>query len=323
MSKVIVLAGGRGFLGGILQRFLLGEGFDVVVLSRSATKLGGGVTVVRWDGRTLGDWRNCIDGAHAVVNLSGRSVNCRYNRRNRRDIIASRVESTRVLGEAIAGCKSPPAVWLNLSTATIYKHSLERPMDEETGEIGATRAAKDAFSVDVALAWERAFDEASTPATRKVLLRAAMVLSKDKGGVLEVLRRLVRLRLGGAMAGGDQYVSWIHGDDFCAAVRFLIERDDMVGPVNVSSPQPLTNRELMRALRRRCGVRIGLPATRWMLEVGAFILRTQTELVIKSRRVVPGKLLASGCRFEFPDIETALADILDAGHPLQVVGLPA
>ena len=305
----IVLAGGSGFLGRLLSGHLASSGYEVVVLSRSPSG-NGGATTVAWDGETIGPWREYIKGARAVVNLAGRSVNCRYTRANRREILQSRLRSTRVLGEAIAHCDDPPPVWLNASTATIYKHSLDEPNDDLTGEIGATPEAKDAFSVEVAVAWERELAEAPTPATRKVALRAAMVLFPEKGGVFDVLRRLVRLRLGGTMGSGDQYVSWIVDDDFCRAVEFLIQHDDIDGPVNLAAPNPVTNRALMRTLRRLCGVRVGLPATRWMLEAGALFLRTETELVIKSRNVIPTRLLDAGFEFHYPDIESAASELL-------------
>jgi uncharacterized protein (TIGR01777 family) len=202
----------------------------------------------------------------------------------------------------------PPAVWLNSSTATIYKHSLDRAMDER-GEIGATREAKDAFSVEVAREWERAFESALTPATRKVALRTAMVLGTQAGGVLHVLRRLARFGLGGHMGNGDQYVSWIQEEDFCRAIEWLIRNEDFCGPVNLAAPNPIPNRELMRTLRTACGKSFGLPAMRWMLEIGAFFMRTETELIIKSRRVVPGRLLASGFEFRFPTLKEALDDL--------------
>ena len=222
----------------------------------------------------------------------------------------SRVESTRVLGQAIASCERPPPVWLNASTATIYKHSLERPMDEATGVIGATPEAQDAFSIDVARAWEHEFDAAATPQTRKVTLRTAMVLGLGRNSVFPMLRRLTRWGLGGAIAGGRQYVSWIHEADFCRAIQWLIDRPDFSGIVNVAAPHPVTNAEMMRLFRRLCHRPLGLPAYRWMLEIGTWLLRTESELVIKSRYVVPGRLLAGGFEFRFPDMQDALADLL-------------
>lgn len=309
-NRSIVIAGGSGFLGHLLCASLVADGYRVVVLSRCPARRQSDVTCIPWDGRVLGEWTRCLDGAEALINLAGRSVNCRYHRRNRRAILESRLQSTRLLGEAVGSCAAAPRVWLNSSTATIYKHSLEQPMDELSGEIASTPEAKDAFSVDVAVAWERAFEQASTPATRKVALRTAIVLDRCKGTALDVLGRLVRWRLGGTMAPGNQFFSWIHGRDFCRAIRFLLDRDDLSGPVNLAAPNPVSNRELMRALRQVCGVRIGLPATRWMLELGALPLRSETELMIKSRRVVPTRLLQKGFHFHFPELEAALSDIL-------------
>jgi len=308
-TKRIVLAGGSGFLGRLLgRRWIQGDG-EVVVLTRSPSQRDGEIKEVHWDGATLGAWTAQIDGARAVVNLTGRSVDCRYDARNRREILQSRVNSTRVLGEAIAKSGQPPPVWLNSSTATIYRHAFDRPMDEATGEIVATPEAKDAFSVEVACAWEKALADAGTPATRRVALRTAMVLGAGRNSVLPVLRRLARLGLGGKMASGRQFVSWILEEDFCRAVQWLIERDDISGPVNLAAPNPVTNRELMETMRRVCGAPFGLPASRWMLEIGAFLLRTETELMIKSRRVVPGRLLAAGFDFRFPTFEHAVRDV--------------
>ena len=307
MNHRIILAGGSGLLGQLLARRFRARGDDVVVLTRHP-QTGRGAREMAWDGATIGPWASEVEGAAAVINLAGRSVDCRYHERNRRLIWDSRVNSTRVLGEAIARCVVPPPVWLNASTATIYKHSLDRPMDEATGTIGATPEAKDGFSVAVAQAWEQTLDAAAAPATRKVALRVAMVLGRD-GGVLPVLRRLVRLGLGGSMAGGRQFMSWIHEDDFGRAIEWLLEHDDMAGPVNLAAPEPLPNAEFMRQLRAACGVPFGLPAARWMLEAGAVFLRTETELILKSRRVVPGRLTAAGFAFRHPQLADALADL--------------
>jgi hypothetical protein len=305
----LIVPGGSGFLGRILTPWFGGRGWDVVVLTRRLEEVAAPARGVGWDGRTLGEWTRELDGAQAVVNLAGRSVNCRYHERNRREILDSRVFSTRVLGEAIARCASPPRVWLNSSTATIYKHSLDRAMDEETGEIGATPEAKDVFSVEVAQAWESALAEANTPMTRKLALRTAIVLGADDGGVFRVLRRLVRMGLGGRMGSGRQFVSWIHEEDFCRAIEWLIGCEGFTGAVNLAAPAPVPNRELMRLLRQACGVPFGLPAACWMLEVGALLLRTETELIIKSRRVVPGRLLAAGFQFRFPTLPATLSDL--------------
>ncbi|HXR04043.1 MAG TPA: TIGR01777 family oxidoreductase [Verrucomicrobiae bacterium] len=308
MNRRIVIAGGNGFLGRILAADFLRQKDEVIILTRMPRSRDNGVKEVAWDGRMPGDWTRFLDGARAVINLAGRSVDCRYHDRNRQLILNSRVESTRALGEAIKRCAKPPAVWLNASTATIYKHSLDRPMGED-GEIGATREAKDEFSVTVAQAWERTLYEDDTPKTRKITLRMAMVLGAG-GGVFPVLRRLVRCGLGGKMAEGNQFVSWIHEADLCRSIQWLVTRDDFYGAVNLAAPNPIPNREMMRVLRKICGWPFGLPATAWMLEAGAVLLRTETELIIKSRRVVPGRLLKSGFAFTFPTMEAALLDIL-------------
>jgi len=309
IPRKLVIAGGSGFLGQALVRWFTAREWEVVVLSRTPAPPSDSERIVAWDGATLGAWAAELDGADALVNLAGRSVNCRYHARNRRQIMDSRIDSTRVLGQAIARCSRPPAVWLNSSTATIYKHSYDRPMDELTGEIGATAAAKDAFSIEVAVAWEREFREATVRRTRKVALRTAMVLGPQPGTVYRVLRRLARLGLGGQIAGGRQYVSWLHEDDFCRAIEWLFGHGEVSGVVNLAAPEPVTNRQLMRVMRRAVHMPIGLPATRWMLKIGTWLLRTESELVIKSRRVVPDRLLKSGFEFEHPTLESAVADL--------------
>jgi uncharacterized protein (TIGR01777 family) len=306
-KKRILLAGGSGFLGYALSKTLLAGNYEVIVLTRSPRARSDGMKEIGWDAKSLGDWANFVDGAEVVINLTGRSVDCRYNEKNRRAIIASRVDSTRVLGEAIAKCNQPPRVWLNSSSATIYKHTFEKAMDE-AGETGATPEAKDEFSIEVIRQWERALDGAQTPATRKVALRITLVLGKD-GGVFPVLRRLARFGLGGKMGGGRQFVSWIHEEDFCSAVEWIIANENLSGAINLATPDPLPNGETMRLICEACGVPFGLPATEWMLEVGAFFLRTETELILKSRRVVPEKLLASGFHFQFPDLRGALKNL--------------
>lgn len=311
----IILAGGTGFLGRILRRSLTAGGYEVIILSRSASAAGAdrvkeNVREVHWDGWCLGPWTSELEGALALINLAGRSVNCRYNERNRKLIMDSRVDSTRVLGEAVGGCTAPPKVWLNSSTATIYQHSLDRDRDENSAEFDSTPEAKDAFSVSVTRNWEQAFAQASTPQTRKVALRISMVLGTEEGTVFRIFTKLTRLGLGGRMSSGNQYVSWIHEDDFCRAVQWVIANEKLTGPVNFTAPHPLPNHEMMRLLRRACGIPVGLPAARWMLELGAFFMRTETELILKSRRVVPRRLLDSGFTFHFPRFEEAARDLL-------------
>ncbi|MFJ7299462.1 epimerase [Streptomyces sp. NPDC099088] len=305
----VVLPGGTGQVGAILDRALTAAGHEVTVLTRHPKRAHD----VEWDGITLGPWATAIDGCDAVVNLAGRSVSCRYTPENLRAMMDSRVDSARVVGEAIAASARPPRVWLQMSTATVYAHRFDAPHDEATGVIGGTEPGVPdywAYSVEIARNWERAQAEAPTPATRKVALRSAMVMSPDRGGVFDVLSRLARLGLAGPVAGGAQYVSWIHEEDFVRAVEFLIARDDLDGPVNLSSPGPLPHRDFMRALRAAWGVPVGLPATRWMAEAGAFALRSDTELLLKSRRVVPGRLRAAGFAFSHPEWPSAATTLV-------------
>jgi len=235
-------------VGSALGRALRSAGHEVVVLTRQAAGEG----QVSWDGERLGSWARELDGSDVVINLAGRSVSCRYTKQNLTEMMRSRVRSARVVGQAIAAASRPPRAWLQMSTATIYEHTHGTPNDDVTGVIGGWEEDVPgywAFSVDIAQAWERELDEAKVPLTRKVALRAAMVMTPDRGGVFDVLSRMARLGLGGPVAGGAQYVSWIHEDDFTAAVRFIIDHDILTGPVNLASPGPLRQRELMRELR--------------------------------------------------------------------------
>lgn len=305
----IVIAGGTGFLGQLLASYFTGTGREVVVLTRRQSETPAtSAKYVLWDGRSSGPWVQSTDGALAVINLAGRSVNCRYNARNRRLIMDSRVHSTRALGEAIRNSRKPPRAWLNSSTATIYRHNFGSPWDE-SGEIGSHPDAKDAFSVQVATEWERTLEHSPTPDTRKIALRTAMVLGTGSNSVFPTLRRLVRCGLGGRMGNGRQFVSWIHEIDFCRAIEWLIGRDDIIGPVNLAAPNPVTNEEMLRTLREVGHRRLGLPATTWMLETGAWLLRTETELIIKSRRVIPGRLLKMGFVFQFASIREAFSEL--------------
>lgn len=306
----VVIPGGTGQVGTLLARAFVADGHEVVVLSRNPGEAPW--RIVRWDAETVGDWAAEVDGADAVINLAGRSVNCRYNAENRRRIKESRITSTRAVGQAIAGAARPPRLWLQASTATIYAHRYDAPNDEATGTLGgAEPAAPDAwrFSIDVARSWEQAAEEAVVPRTRKVLLRSAMTMSPDRGGVFDVLLGLVRWGLGGTSGDGRQYVSWIHDRDFLRAVYWLIDHAELAGAVNLASPNPVPNAEFMRTLRAAWGIRFGLPATRGMLEIGAFLMRTETELVLKSRRVVPGRLLPSGFVFQYPTWAEAASDL--------------
>ena len=294
--QTIILAGGSGFLGTILADYFTARGTKVVILTRIPRPRDDSIREVWWDGTNLGEWAKELEGARALINLAGISVNCRYHAKNRKLMLDSRLDSTRVLGEAVARCTNPPPVWLNSSTATIYKHTLG-PAWDEAGEIGGCAAAKDIFSVHVATEWERVFNEAVTPRTRKVALRSAMVLGHGKNSVLPNLLRMARLGLGGSLAGGRQFVSWIHQEDWSRAVEWILEHEDLSGSVNLASPNPVTNAEFMAAIRKVCHVPVSLSSPLWLLELGAFFLRTETELIIESRRVVPGKLLAHGFTF--------------------------
>lgn len=306
----IVIPGGAGQVGTILARAFHDAGHEVTVLSR--TPAPAPWRAAAWDAETLGDWAATLDGADAVINLAGHNVNCRYTSENRRLIMDSRVNATRIVGEAIARAARPPRVWLQASTATIYAHRFDAPNDEATGVIGGNEPdapAKWRFSIEVATAWEQAALEAATPRTRKVLMRAAMIMSPDRGGIFDTLLRLARLGLGGPVAGGRQYVSWLHDQDFLRSVLWLIEHEEIEGPVNLAAPNPLPYAEFMRAMHDAWGMPVGLPATKWMVELGAFFMRTESELALKSRRVVPGRLLDAGFSFQFPTWAEAARDL--------------
>lgn len=307
----IIIAGGSGQVGAILARNL-GTEHEVVVLTRNPNA-GRFARSVQWDGKSSGPWTNEFDGADVVINLAGRSVNCRYNTRNRREIVESRINSVVAIGRAIQAASKPPRVWLQAATATIYAHRFDAPNDEFTGIIGGNEIdAPDTwrFSIDVAKAWEAAVEEIGPlPSTRTVIMRSAMIMSPDRGGILATLLGLVRLGLGGRAGSGQQFVSWIHEQDFVRAIKFVIENDDLSGTINFCSPNPLPNAEFMNELRRAWGTSIGLPASRWMLEIGAIFMRTETELILKSRRVVPSRLLEHGFKFQFPLWRGAAVDL--------------
>jgi uncharacterized protein len=306
----IVIPGGTGQVGTLLARAFHGDGYDVVVLGRSPKQAPW--RVVQWDPAELKGWAGEIDGADVVINLAGRNVNCRYIRKNRDEILHSRVSTVQAVGRAIAEAKRPPGVWLQASTATIYAHRYDAPNDELSGLIGG--GEPDApeswrFSIDVASAWERTLDEAPAPRTRKVKLRSAIILSPDRGGIFDILLNLVRFGLGGTVGDGRQYVSWIHEIDFIRAVRWLIDREHLDGAVNLAAPEPLPHREFMAVLRRAWGTSFGLSGTKWMMEIAAFFHRTESELILKSRRVVPGRLLADGFAFQYPEWPAAAEEL--------------
>ena len=305
-----VIPGGSGQVGTVLARAFHREGHDVVVLSRRLAVQPW--RVVAWNGATLGSWQREIDACDVLINLTGRSVNCRYSAANRREILESRVRSTRVLGEAVTAASRPPRVWLQASTATIYAHRYDAPNDERSGLLGGNESNAPStwkFSIDVARAWEDAFDQVVLDRTRKVVLRSAMTLSPDAGGVFDTLVGLVRVGLGGSAGDGRQFISWIHYEDFIAAIRWLVDHDDVEGVVNVASPNPLPNAEFMETLRAAYGASFGVAANWLMLELGAALMRTETELILKSRRVVPGRLLEGGFTFRFETWNDAARDL--------------
>ncbi|WP_309122600.1 TIGR01777 family oxidoreductase [Paenibacillus sp.] len=294
MNKKVVLAGGTGFIGNDFRRRFELLGYTVVDISRRPGH-------VSWD--DAAGIAKALEGADALINLAGRTVNCRYNAKNREEILISRTETTALLGRAVAACAAPPKLWINSSTATIYRHAEDRPMTEADGEIG------EGFSVEVAKAWEKAFFAFRLPHTRQVALRIAIALGPN-GGVMTPYLNLVRFGLGGAQGSGNQMFSWIHVEDLFRIVRFAQENERIEGVLNASSPHPVTNRVLMRTIREAMGRKFGLPASRPMLELGALMLRTETELILKSRWVVPDRLMKEGFEFRYGTLKEALKNIL-------------
>jgi uncharacterized protein len=307
----IVIPGGSGQLGQILAGHFQLQGHQVTVLTRGPYTAPW--QTVHWDGVTIGPWTEQLEGADVCINLAGRSVNCRYHHANRESIYHSRIDTTHLLNQVIANLADPPKIWLNASTATIYRHALDRPMDELTGESGGNEPgapAKWNFSIDVAKAWEAAFFAAPTPRTRKVAMRSAVVFSPIAGNPFVIYSNLVRLGLGGTQGSGRQYISWIHDLDFARAVEFLIARDDLEGAINLASPYPLPNREFMAILREAWDMPNGLPAPAPLLELAAFLHRTETELLLKSWRVIPTRLLEAGFDLEYENWPAAAADLV-------------
>ena len=321
----IVIPGGSGLAGKLLAQHLQQRGHFVTVLTRGPYTAPW--QTVHWDGVTPGPWVETLDGADVCINLAGRSVNCRYTARHRQQIYASRIHSTRLLGEVIAGLESPPRLWMNASTATIYRDAtpgteFDRPMDEFTGELGGYETVESSlggsrpapetwnFSIQVARDWESALFAAPTPYTRRVAMRISILFSATPGSAFAIMSRLVRIGLGGTQGNGRQYVSWIHETDFARAVEFLIDHEEIVGPVNLAAPNPLPNREFMAAFREAWEMPNGIWAPAPIIEIGSFFMRTESELVLKSRRAVPGKLLDAGFAFQFPHWPVAAADLV-------------
>ena len=302
MTKLIIVAG-TGFLGQVLVNHFKNRFDEIVILTRGNSKTEDGIKYVNWNARTFSGWENELEGATALINLAGKSVDCRYTKENKREILLSRIESTRILNKAILNCVTPPKHWLNSSTATIYRFSLDKEMDETTGEIGND------FSINVALSWEKAFFKTETPNTLKTALRTSIVLGKE-GGAFNPLKTLAKIGFGGKQGKGNQFISWIHEDDFANAVDFILQKE-MIGVVNVVSPKPIRNADFMKKLQRAVGFPFGIPLNTFLLKIGAFFIRTEPELVLKSRNVIPKRLLESGFKFKFDNIGVAFRNLLN------------
>lgn len=295
INKKVVIAGGTGFVGKYLTHKFKSLGYDVFIISRQKDH-------IPWNNEA--EIIKSLENADLLINLAGKSVDCRYNEKNKREIYNSRIETTKLLGDAILKCKNAPVLWINSGTATIYRHAEDRPMTESAGEIGS------GFSVNVATNWEKTFFEFNLPATRQVVLRMAIVLGKD-GGVLMPLKRLVRFGLGGKQGKGNQMFSWIHIEDMFGIIQYLVEHKELSGVINTAAPNPVNNKTLMQLLRKNMNARIGLPSPAWLLEFGAALINTETELILKSRWVVPERLLQSGFQFKYPMLDDALEIILN------------
>jgi uncharacterized protein len=294
MNKKIVIAGGTGFTGKYITQKFKSLGYEVIIISRQTEH-------INWDNTTA--IITALENAEMLINLAGKSVDCRYNEKNKKEIFDSRINTTKALGEAILKCKKPPSLWINSSTATIYRHAEDRPMTESTGEIGS------GFSVNVATNWEKSFFDFTLPNTRQVALRMAIVLGKD-GGVIQPLKKLVGFGLGGKQGKGNQMFSWIHIEDLFNVIIFLQQHKELNGVFNTSAPNPVTNKTLMQLFRKNSNAIIGLPAPAWLLKFGAILIKTETELILKSRWVVPERLLQSGYRFKYQTVDDALKNIL-------------
>ncbi|WP_289663295.1 TIGR01777 family oxidoreductase [Flavobacterium panacagri] len=301
MSKLII-ASGTGFLGQVLVNHFKNKFEEIVILTRGKSQIIDGIKYVNWNARTFTGWEKELENATVLINLAGKSVDCRYTKENKKEILWSRIDSTKILNKAVLNCKNPPKHWLNSSTATIYRFSLDKQMDEVDGEIGND------FSINVALSWEKAFFKTETSKTMKTALRTSIVLGKN-GGAFMPLKTLAKMGFGGKQGKGNQFVSWIHEEDFANAVDFIIEKE-MTGVINIVSPNPIRNADFMEKLRKAVSFPFGIPLSKFFLEIGSFFIRTETELVLKSRNVVPKRLLENGFRFKFGKIDEAFKDLL-------------
>lgn len=299
----IVLAGGNGYLGGVLAAYYQTRAKEVIILSRKAKPADGNIKTLQWDGQTVGEWATMLDDADLLINLCGKNVNCRYTKTNKAAIVESRVVPTKLLGRVIAEMVHPPKLWINVTSATIYRHAEDRPQDEETGEIGY------GFSIDVCRQWEETFFDTHTPHTRKIALRMGIVLGRGDGAFPRLLN-LVKFGLGGKQGNGEQYVSWVHEQDAAKCTEWLMQREDLAGVINCTAPEPVKNTVFMQAIRDAYGIKLGLPAPAWLLEIGAKVIGTETELILKSRWVLPKRLLDSGYTFIFSKTAHAVHDLL-------------
>ncbi|MCV9931366.1 TIGR01777 family oxidoreductase [Flavobacterium sp. LS1R47] len=302
MQNKLVIAAGTGFLGQVLVNHFKDKFEKIIILTRGQSKTIDSIKYVNWDAKTFSGWENELENATVLINLAGKSVDCRYSKENKREILLSRIESTKILNKAVLNCVNPPKHWLNSSTATIYRFSLDKEMDEVKGEIGND------FSINVALSWEKAFFKTETPNTLKTALRTSIVLGK-KGGAFIPLKTLAKIGFGGKQGKGNQFISWIHEDDFANAIEFILQKE-MIGVVNVVSPKPIRNADFMKKLQKAVGFPLGIPINAFLLKIGAFFIRTEPELVLKSRNVIPKKLLENGFKFKFDDVENAFKNLL-------------
>ncbi len=295
MDRKIIIAGGRGFVGKHLAKKFKSLGYVVVIISRQGNH-------INWDNRSA--IITALENSEMLINLAGKSVDCRYNEKNKKEIYDSRINTTRILGNAIPACKNPPPLWINSSTATIYRHAQDRPMTETAGEIGS------GFSVNVASNWEKTFFDFNLPQTRQVALRMAIVLGRD-GGVIKPLKNLVRFGMGGKQGNGNQMFSWVHIEDLFSIITFMQLHTKLSGVFNASAPNPVNNKTLMKLLRKNIGLKIGLPLPKWLLKMGAVLIRTETELILKSRWVIPERLLNAGFKFTYSNLDNAIKNILN------------
>lgn len=300
--KKIIIAAGTGFLGEILVEHFKMKCEEIIILTRGKEKKLDNISYIHWDAKSLTGWEKELENADVLINLAGKSVDCRYTEENKAEILSSRTESTTILYKAISKCQNPPKHWLNSSTATIYRHSEEQQMDEYTGETGNN------FSMDVAKAWEKVFFENETPNTKKTALRTSIVLGKN-GGAFLPLKNLTRLGFGGKQGNGKQFISWIHEKDFARSLSFIIDKE-LIGVINIVSPSPIQNKDFMKMLRQSMGIPFGTALGKRMLEFGARIIGTETELVLKSRNVIPKRLTENNFTFQFTDLHLAFENLL-------------